>query len=88
MGQINVSADAGLIADIDRVAAAMGKTRPELLRQAMQELVEAHVVYAAIRQRAWPTPAELYVTGATYLRGLSEAATETICFGDTSMYST
>lgn len=42
MGQINVSADAGLIADIDRVAAAMGKTRPELLRQAMQELVEAH----------------------------------------------
>lgn len=45
-------------------------------QDSLKELVEAHVVYAAIRHRAWPTPAELYVTGATYLRGLSEAATE------------
>ena len=45
-------------------------------QDSLKELVEAQVVYAAIRHRAWPTPAELYVTGATYLRGLSEAATE------------
>jgi translin len=39
-------------------------------------LVEAHVVYAIVRGEALPLPAELYVTGSTYLRGLSEAATE------------
>ena len=33
-------------------------------------------VTAVIHGNAWPTPAELYVTGATYLKGLSEAATE------------
>jgi hypothetical protein len=42
MGQINVSADNQLIADIDRVASARGISRPDLLRTAMQELVEAH----------------------------------------------
>lgn len=42
MGQINVSADKRLIADIDRVAAARGVSRPDLLRAAMQELVEAY----------------------------------------------
>lgn len=42
MGQINVSADDKLIAGIDRVAAAMGKSRTDLLRQAMHEIVEAH----------------------------------------------
>jgi translin len=45
-------------------------------QDALKELVEAHVVYAVIHGSAWPTPAELYVTGATYLKGLSEAATE------------
>jgi translin len=45
-------------------------------QDALKELVEAHVVYAAVRGCAWPTPTELYVTGATYLKGLSEAATE------------
>ncbi|MEZ4614233.1 MAG: haloacid dehalogenase [Caldilineaceae bacterium] len=45
-------------------------------QDALKELVEAHVVYALVRGAAPPTPAELSVTGATYLRGLSEAATE------------
>ncbi len=45
-------------------------------QDSLKEVVEAHVVYAAIRGLPWPTPAELYVTGSTYLRGLSEAASE------------
>lgn len=43
----------------------------------LKELVEAHVLFAVAQGTAWPAPAELFVTGATYLRGLSEAATET-----------
>jgi translin len=43
----------------------------------LKELVEAHVLYAVARGVPWPTPPELFVTGSTYLRGLSEAATET-----------
>jgi hypothetical protein len=42
MGQINVSADNQLIAALDRVASARGVSRPDLLRSAMLELVEAH----------------------------------------------
>ncbi|MCB0061388.1 MAG: haloacid dehalogenase [Caldilineaceae bacterium] len=45
-------------------------------QDALKELVEAHVVYALVRGEALPTPERLNVTGATYLRGLSEAATE------------
>ncbi len=45
-------------------------------QDALKELVEAHVVYAIVRNEALPLPSELYVTGSTYLRGLSEAATE------------
>ena len=45
-------------------------------QDALKELVEAHVVYAIVRGDPLPLPAELYVTGSTYLRGLSEAATE------------
>jgi translin len=45
-------------------------------QDALKELVEAHAVYAVVRGRPLPTPAEMFVTGATYLRGLSEAATE------------
>jgi translin len=46
-------------------------------QDALKELVEAHTVYAVVRGRPLPTPSQLFVTGATYLRGLSEAATET-----------
>lgn len=45
-------------------------------QDALKELVEAHAVYAVVRGHALPTPSEMYVTGATWLRGLSEAATE------------
>jgi translin len=45
-------------------------------QDALKELVEAHVLYAAVRGAPLPSPDELFVTGATYLRGLSEAASE------------
>lgn len=46
-------------------------------QDALKELVEAHVLYAVARGADLPGPSELFVTGATYLRGLSEAASET-----------
>jgi translin len=46
-------------------------------QDALKELVEAHAVHAVVRGRPLPTPADMYVTGATWLRGMSEAATET-----------
>lgn len=45
-------------------------------QDALKELVEAHLVYAVVYGEEPPTPDQLHVTGATYLRGLSEAATE------------
>lgn len=45
-------------------------------QDALKELVEAHVVHAVVRDLPLPTPGDMFVTGATYLRGLSEAATE------------
>lgn len=42
MGQVNIALDAGTIAALDRVAAGRGVRRPELLRQAIAELIEAH----------------------------------------------
>ena len=47
-------------------------------QDALKELVEAHVVYAIIRGEPsdLPQPSALHVTGATYLKGLGEAATE------------
>lgn len=45
-------------------------------QDALKELVEAHLLYTVLRGQAPPRPATLYVTGATYLRGMSEAATE------------
>jgi len=45
-------------------------------QDALKELVEAHVVYAVVKGQPLPTPEEMFVTGSTYLRGLSEAATE------------
>jgi translin len=46
-------------------------------QDALKEVVEAHVLYAVARGEPPPGPAELAVNGATYLRGLSEAASET-----------
>ncbi len=45
-------------------------------QDALKELVEAHLLYAFITGGALTTPEELGVTGATYLKGLTEAATE------------
>jgi translin len=45
-------------------------------QDALKELVEAHLVAAVVREAPLPTPDELYVTGATYLRGMSEAGSE------------
>jgi translin len=38
--------------------------------------VEAHLLFAVVRGGLMPQPATLRVTGPTYLRGMSEAATE------------
>jgi len=45
-------------------------------QDALKEVVEAHLLYAFITGGEFPTPAALQVTGATYLKGMSEAATE------------
>lgn len=45
-------------------------------QDALKEVVEAHLVFAVVRGTPLPTPADLLVTGPTYLRGMSEAATE------------
>lgn len=45
-------------------------------QDALKEVVEAHLVYAVVRGGTPPTPAELRCTGATYLAGMPEAATE------------
>lgn len=45
-------------------------------QDALKEVVEAHLLYAFIAETDLPQPADLYVTGATYLNGMSEAASE------------
>jgi len=45
-------------------------------QDALKEVVEAHLLHAFITGGDFPTPADLQVTGATYLKGMSEAATE------------
>lgn len=45
-------------------------------QDALKELVEAHLVYAVVNGGPMPQPATLRVTGPTYLKGMSEAATE------------
>lgn len=45
-------------------------------QDALKEVAEAHITHAIIRGRALPTYDELGIEGATYLKGLGEAATE------------
>lgn len=45
-------------------------------QDSLKELVEAHVLFAFVRGQELPNPDYLFVTGATYLRGLCEAASE------------
>ena len=61
---------------VDAIAAQPTLYHAGYTQDALKELVEAHLVNAVSRDLPLPTPAELYVTGPTYLRGMSEAATE------------
>ncbi len=45
-------------------------------QDALKEYVEAFAIYSLVRDRALPDPQQLRVTGATYLNGLAEAASE------------
>ena len=45
-------------------------------QDALKEAAEAHITHAVIRGRALPSFDELGIEGATYLKGLGEAATE------------
>ncbi len=45
-------------------------------QDALKELVEAHTLYAMVRERPLPGPADLHVPSAAYLNGLAEAASE------------
>jgi translin len=45
-------------------------------QDALKELVEAHTLYAMVRGRPLPGPADLRVPPAAYLNGLAEAASE------------
>ena len=68
-------------ADADVMVAPL-RARPALYhagytQDSLKELVEAHVLFAVARGQALPDPDYLFVTGATYLKGLCEAASET-----------
>lgn len=45
-------------------------------QDALKELVEAHVLYAIVRDRPLPAPGELDTPAPAYLNGLAEAASE------------
>jgi len=45
-------------------------------QDALKELVEAHVLYAIVRDQPLPTPEELETPAPAYLNGLAEAASE------------
>ena len=45
-------------------------------QDALKEVVEAHLLYAFVRDREIPSPADLHVPAAAYLNGLAEAANE------------
>lgn len=61
---------------VEPLAAAPTIYNAGYTQDALKELVEAHVVYAVVKGKPLPTPADMYTTGSTWLRGLSEAATE------------
>ena len=61
---------------VEAIAAHPNLYHTGYTQDALKEVVEAHLVFAVVRGTPLPTPAELLVTGPTYLRGMSEAATE------------
>ncbi len=73
-----------LLAQVDALAEQMTSNLvdyPDLYyagytRDALKEVVEAHLVYALIHHDPLPTPTQLNVPSSAYLGGLAEAATE------------
>ncbi len=73
-----------LLVQVDALAAQMSAdlaAYPDLYyagytRDALKEVVEAHLVYALIHHDPLPTPEALNVPSSVYLGGLAEAATE------------
>jgi translin len=61
---------------IDAVAAYGDLNEAGYTQDALKELVEAHVLYAFVRNQDLPGPADLGVPAAAYLNGLAEAASE------------
>jgi translin len=45
-------------------------------QDALKEVVEAHLLFAFVRNGELPSPADLHVPAAAYLNGLAEAANE------------
>jgi translin len=74
----------GLLEDARAAAAQMVADLQELpdlfytgyTLDALKELTEAHIVHAFVTDGPLPTPVELGVPSAVYLKGMSEAATE------------
>ncbi len=73
-----------LLQDADKLAAEIGailEPHPQLYfagytQDALKELVEAHATIAMANGAPVPSPDELTVSGATYLNGICEAASE------------
>ena len=77
----NADAKLGEAAAMARDLKAGVAAYPELYhagytQDALKELAEAHITSAIIRGQSLPTPVELALEPATYLKGLGEAATE------------
>ena len=77
----NADAKLGEAAAMARDLKAGVAAYPELYhagytQDALKELAEAHITSAIIRSQPLPSPADLEIEPATYLKGLGEAATE------------
>jgi translin len=74
--ELLAQARAETAAMVDAIAGQPTLYHAGYTQDALKEVVEAHLVNASVRGLALPTPADLHVTGPTYLRGMAEAATE------------
>lgn len=74
MAQINVAVDDRTIAELDRIAHAKRISRPELLRQTIQELIEAHDAGRAIFQNE--AAPQLYAAVSSLVHQLRELVIE------------
>jgi translin len=74
--ELLAQARAETAAMVDAVAGQPTLYHAGYTQDALKEVVEAHLVNASVRGLPLPTPADLRVTGPTYLRGMAEAASE------------